>query len=168
MNDLIFLDKNVTRGYKNIRDSLHLLKKNGLIDYVDNDIGKDIVKIEWVNLFPERINGGWIKFEYNDFDIFEIVGVDFYCVMWLLRMYTNHGTKTSFVAIKDITKIIGCKTSQVQRSIDLFEYAGLFEVKRGQYHRPDGFESEKAIKWNNSYKYIGDIDFILGLNKYNT
>lgn len=165
INDLIFLDKNVTRGYKNIKTSLYKLKEKGLINFTDSEIDKDIIKIEWINLFPNTSDNGWIKFEYKDFDIFEVVGVDFYCIMWLLRMFTNHETKTSFVAIKDITKFIGCKTLQVQRAVDLFEYAGLFEVKRGQYYKPDGFESERAIKRNNSYKYTGNINFILGLAK---
>lgn len=166
MNDLIYLDKNAPRGYTKTRESLKLLKKNCLIDFVDSDLNKDVVRIKWINLFPDKTNNGWVKFEYNDFDIFEAVGVDFYCVMWLLRMYINHETGTSFVAISDIGKFIGCKTIQVQRAVDFFEYAGLFEVKRGEYYRPKGFESDRAIRRNNSYKYTGDMEWILGLNNY--
>jgi len=166
MNDLIYLDKNATRGYKKIRISLKLLRENGLIDFLDTDIDKDVVKLKWINLFPEKSNSGWIKFTYNDFDIFEVVGVDFYCVMWLLRMYTNHETKTSFIAISDIARLMSCKTVQIQRAVDFFEYAGLFKVKRGEYYKPKGFESDRAIKRNNNYKYTEDIEWILELNNY--
>lgn len=162
INDLIYSDKNKTRGRKKVKESLQLLKANGLIDFLDSDLVRDVIKIEWINLFPKKSDSGWIKFEYNDFDIFDVVGVDFYCVMWVLRMYTNHQTNTSFLQIKDIAKLVGCRAIQVSRAIDLFEYAGLFEVKRGELSYIDWLGEWK--KNNNSYKYIGDTEWILNFD----
>ena len=161
MNNLIYLDKNESRGRTKVRKSLQLIKDNKLIDFDEDNLHNDVVKIKWINLFPNRSDGGWIRFEYNDFDVFEIIGVDFYCIMWILRMYTYYETNTAFLQIKDIARLVGCKTIQVSRAIDLFEYTGLFEVKRGDWEH-----IEWAGEWkkkNNSYRYTGNIEYLLGI-----
>lgn len=161
MNDIIYKDKNKYRGSKKVEQDLKLLERAGLIKIVEINTDCKVYTIKWNNLFPEKSDGNWIKFMYNDFDIFNIVGVNFYCVMWLMRMYTNYKTKTSFIPIEDMAKLIKCKTIEVQRAVDFFEYVGLFTVQRGAYHKPEGVD--RAIKCNNSYKYTSDIEYILTL-----
>lgn len=166
MNDFIFLDKNTSRGCKKVRKSLKLLKSAGFIDFFDSDLSKDIVKIRWINLFPNKDDSGWIKFKYNDFDIFEIVGVDIYCVMWLLRMHINYKTKTSFLSISHMRDILKCQTISIQRSIELLEYSGLFKVERGGYHESKTNEFGNRIKKNNTYRYAYDTKWLLKLNTF--
>lgn len=162
IDNILQIDKNIHRSKKIIINCLQLLKKYELINFNINikDVNNtDSIKIEWINLFPNKDDFGWIKFYADDFDIFDKVGIILYCTMWILRMYKNHESNTSFIAINDISSILKCRTKKVQYSIDLFEYTNLFDIIRGNYYYNEGYG--RNIKKNNEYKYTGNIDVLM-------
>ena len=168
IDNILQIDKNIHRSKKVIINCLQLLKKHGLINFNTNikDINNtDSIKIEWINLFPNKDDFGWIKFYADDFDIFDKIGIIPYCTMWVLRMYENHESNTSFIAINDISSILKCRTEKVQYSIGLFEYTNLFDIIRGNYYYNESYG--RNIKKNNEYKYTGNIDMLMNTDDKN-
>lgn len=162
ISDVLQFNKNIYRSKPIILDSLKILRDAKLIDF-DNSILEEgnnkIIKFKWVEQFPSFGGIGWTKFYADDFEIHSKVGNIPYLVMWILRMYTNNETKTSFISMTDITSILECDRNKVQNSINLFRKYGLFKVISGRIYYNESLD--KNIKRNNEYRYSGDISGIL-------
>lgn len=166
INDILQFNKNIYRSKPIMIDALNVLKNNNLIDFTEEvtDVNNNIVvKFKWIKQFPNYGGVGWIKFYADDFEIHSKIGNVPYLVMWLLRMYKNHETDSSFIAITDITSILECSRNKVQNSISLFKEYGLFEVVTGRYYKND--ELGRYIRKNNDYKYTEYIDGVLNADQ---
>lgn len=163
INNVLQLDKNITRSRKSIIEFLELQKKNKLINF-HNSIKEakqdDFICIEWLDLFENDV--GWTAFYPEDFEVHSRVGNIAYNIMWVLRMFTNNKSDTSYLSIDSISKILMCDIIKVQNSIDLFDKAGLFEVKRGEYETNP--VDKTIMRRNNEYKYTGNIDNLLSMS----
>ena len=167
INKILDLDKNTTRARKLILNYLKLQKAESLIDYTfaeDNIRNNTFIEVEWINNFPNKNDSGWMTFYSDDFEILYSIGVDFYVVHWVLRMYVNHEKGFSYISIKDIASILTCRTVAVQNAIDLFDYSGLFKIKRGEYYY--NYDMKRMAKNNNEYKYTSEKNWILKLGRF--
>lgn len=159
------VDTNSTRARKKVVKVLNKLRSALFISYKE-DLSKiklsQIFVIRWIEQFRNE-KAGWIKFKANDFEIFQKIGAQAYTIMWLLRMYTNKDTKTSFIPAKAIAKILQYSYTTVFNTISLFEQAGLFEVSRGEYYYD--YKTERNVQMNNAYRYTGNTDTIMSLSE---
>ncbi|MGJ0846559.1 hypothetical protein ACR77J_07715 [Tissierella praeacuta] len=166
INDILQFNKNIYRSKPIIANSLNILKEYGLLG-LPNDLVEAnnnlIIKFKWVEQFPSYGGKGWTKFYADDFELHSKIGNIPYLVMWVLRMYTNHATTTSFISISDITSILECDRNKVQNAINLFKKYQLFEVITGDYYFHE--ELGKNIKQNNEYKYTKNIEGILSVSQ---
>ena len=165
MVNVLQLEKNVSRSKLRITKSLLKLKENKYIKFnidLKNTSINEVIKIKWIELFPKLGGKGWNKFCADDFEIYEKIGNIPYMVMWVLRMYVNHETKTSFISIADMTDILKCDRNKVQNAVNLFKTSRLFNITGGEYYyHPDlGIK----IRKNNEYTYTGNIDVILSMS----
>lgn len=162
INDIFQFNKNIYRSKPIIINSLHILKNNNLIDFSEDILDANnstIIKFKWIKQFPNYGGIGWTKFYADDFEIHSKIGNIPYLVMWVLRMYRNHETNTSFIAITDITSILECNRNKVQNAIIMFKKYGVFEVTVGEYYYND--DLEKYIRRNNEYRYTEQIEEVL-------
>lgn len=165
MINIFQFEKNVSRSKIYIIGLLLQLVENKYIDiYVDlrNININEIIQIKWIKLFPKLGGKGWIKFYADDFEIHKKVGNIPYLVMWILRMYVNHQTKTSFLSVTDMTNILRCDRNKVQNAINLFKLSGLFYVSGGEYYYNS--ELDMKIRRNNEYKYSGNIEVLSSMD----
>lgn len=156
------LGKHIGRSISRAKVSLIALKDEGYVDFecnLDNVKNDEVLVLKWIKLYPQMGGVGWIPFYEDDFDIYNKVGNIPYIVMWILRMYTNYETKTSFISITDMYNILRCNRNNIQNAIHLFEEVGLFEVKRGKYYHHE--ELDQMVRPNNHYKYTGNIERML-------
>lgn len=177
MNDKIFvslreiirvleLEKSVQRSKERIINSLVLLNKEGYIEFEGNLEGTrndESLVFQWIALFPKMGGKGWTFFYEDDFEIHRKISNTAYVVMWVLRMYTNFKTKTSFISITDMYSILQCNRNNIQNSIHLLELSGVFEVTRGDYYKHEAFENK--IRPNSEYKYTGELDKLLNMSR---
>lgn len=165
MVNLFQFEKNISRSKARITKFFLLLKENGYVNFdinIENININEIIKIEWISLFPKLGGKGWIKFYADDFLLHSKIGNIPYVVMWILRMYVNHQTKTSFIAINDMAAILKCDINKVQNAVNLFRTSNLFEVIGGDYYYHP--EVGRKIKMNNQYKYTNEIDNLLNMD----
>lgn len=165
ISNVIQFEKNISRSKNRIVKSLLLLKECNYVDFQE-DVKKlkinETVRIEWIEQFPRLGGEGWIKFVEDDFEVYEKIGGIAYCVMWILRMYKNYKTKTSYISISDITDILGCDRNKVQNAVNLFKTTGLFNIINGEYYHHEGLG--RSIRQNNSYEYTNNIESILSMS----
>lgn len=164
INDVLKLSKNITRSRKSIIEFLELQRKSKLIDFSDDikDAKHDeFICIEWLDLFDNDV--GWTTFYPEDFNIHSKIGNLTYNVMWVLRMFTNYKSNTSYLSIHSISEILMCDIVRVQNSIDLFDKSGLFKVKRGEYEINP--VSKTTMRRNNEYKYTGKTNVLFNMNQ---
>lgn len=162
---ILELEKHIHRSKTRIVNSLKLLKQEGYIDFkydLDGIRNDEALIFNWTPLFPKLGGVGWVKFYEDDFEIHSKIGNTSYIIMWMLRMYTNFNTKTSYLSITDMSEILSCNRNNVQNTVHLFKLTGLFDVIEGEYY----FHEQLAMKIrrNNEYKYIGEIDTLLNMD----
>lgn len=163
INEVIRVSNNITYAKDLILKYLEKLEEYGLISFhfdIDNVKTNDTLCIEWNDLFDNA--NGWIPFYYNDFEIQYKIGNIPYCVMWMIRMYTNNNSETSYPSIRQIADTLRCDIVKVQNSIDLFDKTGVFKITRGRLYYNE--EEKKTMKKNNEYIYTGNIDGVLSMD----
>lgn len=162
---ILELEKHVNRSKTRIINSLALLKKEGYIDF-EYDLGKirsdEVLIFTWIPLFPKLGGVGWVKFYEDDFEIHSKIGNTSYVIMWMLRMYVNFETKTSYLSITDMSEILSCNRNNVQNTVHLFKISGLFDIIEGKYYFHE--QLGMKIRLNNEYKYNGEIDRLLDMD----
>ena len=153
INNIFSFNSNVTRAKDIVIHSLEILKKHNLISCQQiNYSNGNTIKLKWNKLYPDYGGEGWTRFYADDFEMHKEIGNIPYLVMWVLRMYENHLTRTSFISITDITTILECNRNTVQDAINLFKEKKIFAITEGEYYFND--DLQKNIRKNNQYKYI--------------
>lgn len=163
INEVIKISNNITYARNKIMNYLENLQEYNLISFefdIDSINNNDTMCIKWNDLFKD--SNGWIAFYPDDFEIQHKIGNIPYCTMWMLRMYINNNTGTSYPSIRDIAKTLKCDIIKVQNSIDLFSKAELFQIQRGNYYYNKSLE--RFIRMNNEYIYTGNIDKLLDMS----
>lgn len=156
LNNLLRLDKNAFRGRKKVSELLLKLKVGKLIDFSGAipDSGNTFFTIKWINKFADKSTTGWTFFTGSDWSYFDELGITTYSVMWLIRMFTNHKSQTSFVSYRNMADILDKGVSSVISSVNELEDKGYIEVERS-----DGYfynaQIDKEVKLNNTYRWIG-------------
>lgn len=157
--EVLALCKNRDRHKARIIKGLDELALEGYIS-VDDSRQKinDTMVIDWEDKFAQ-CNQGWRKFFANDFELYAVMGEIPYLTMWMLRMFENHRTGTSFLSLTTMADLLECRRNSVQNATNLFRETGLFEVKTGEYYYNRKYG--KKIRRNNEYRYTGNKEGIL-------
>lgn len=147
-----------------ILEGLGRLIEEGYIIVDDINKGNNtMMEITWVDLFKDG-QFGWVKFQASDFDLYPRIGGLPYMVMWMLRMYRNHKTGTSFLSVTEISDNLGgVSRNYIQGATNLFRETGLFDVEVGEYYY--NRDLGKKIRKRNEYRYIGNKEQILAMDK---
>lgn len=160
--DTLRLCSHKNRHKERLRKGLLALEAQDFLSVDDVMQGvNDTMVIDWEDKF-DRKTLGWTPFFAGDFELYERVGEIPYLIMWILRMFKNHKTKTSFVSISSMADLIECKRNSVQGAVNLFRDSGLFKVATGEYYHSKTVG--RRIRENNEYTYMGDREGIMSMS----